>query len=56
VVDKNFISNHLFKEILFKFLKFETQNFQRMSDRQMTKTKVVELDDIYIFLVETFFI
>jgi hypothetical protein len=43
-------------KIMFVFLTFEIHFFQRMSDGEMTKTKVVVIGDICIFPVETFFI
>jgi hypothetical protein len=39
---------------MFKFLKFEIQNFQTTSDGEAIKTKVVVLNDIYNFAVKTF--
>ena len=41
---------------MFKFLTFEIQNFQTTSDGETIITKVVNLDDIYNFAVENFFI
>ena len=40
---------------MFKFLTFEIQNFQTISDREMTEAKVVVLDDIYNFAIKKLF-
>jgi hypothetical protein len=39
---------------MFEFFTFEIQNFQTTTDGEMTKTKVVVLDDINNFVVENF--
>jgi hypothetical protein len=44
------------RKITFEFLTFEIQKFQMTSDREMTETKVADLDDIYNFAIENFFI
>ena len=41
---------------MFEFLTFEIQNFKTTSDGEMTKTKVVVVNDMYNFTVENFFI
>jgi hypothetical protein len=41
---------------VFEFLIFKIENFQTTLDKEMTKTKVVVLIDIYNFAAEIFFI
>jgi len=36
---------------MFDFLTFKIENFQMISHREMTKTKVVDLNNIYNFPV-----
>jgi hypothetical protein len=55
----NFLVNVSFeiiypRKIYFKFSHFEIQFFQIISDGEMTKTKVVVLDDIYKFQFKPF--
>jgi len=44
------------RKIMFEFLTFKIQNFQMTSDRVMTKIKVVNLLELYNFVVDNFFI
>jgi hypothetical protein len=41
---------------MFEFLTFEIHFFHTTSDEEMTKTKVIDLDDIDNFVVENYFI
>jgi hypothetical protein len=43
------------REILFEFFIFEIQIFQTTLNGEITKTKVVVLNDVYNFVVEQFF-
>ena len=41
---------------MFEFLKFKIWIFQTTSDEQTTKMKVVDLEKLYNFIVDNFFI
>jgi hypothetical protein len=43
-------------KFVFEVLNFEIQNFQTTSDEKSTKTKVVDLNENYNFVVDYFFI
>ena len=40
---------------MFEFLTFKIQNFQMTSDGERTKIKVVDLLELYNFVVDNFF-
>jgi len=44
------------KKITFEFLTFEIRIFQMTLDGETTKTKVVDLEKLYNFVVENLFI
>jgi hypothetical protein len=41
---------------MYEFLKFEIQIFKISSNGEMTRTKVVDLEKLYNFIVDNFFI
>lgn len=56
VVDFFHFNSFVLPKLGLKFLNFEMQNFETTSDEEMTKIRVVALDKIQNFLVETFVI
>jgi hypothetical protein len=51
-----YLKSFVVLKLCFKFSECEIQNFETASDGKPIKIKVVVLDDIYNFIVETFFI
>ena len=41
---------------MYEFLKFEIWIFKMSSNREMSRTKVVDLEKLYNFIVDNFFI
>ena len=43
-------------KIMFELLTFQIQNFQKTADEETIKPNVVDLEKLYNFVVENFFI